>query len=290
MIDMDKKMNTKLVNISRGTQKNKETINKDNFIYYNTSRNKENIIIFPNIDNYSKFNDINNDNKLRNTHINNREKELKYSKYNEILKKNYNSVDKIKKQYTITEFDTPKIEEKYLGLDKNYLSTSFRNKNYTYNTINSLNHDFFIEEIKNNKLSSSFLKVNKFNFINNNNISNINNIFNKNDYLKNTYSNIKNNIKRKDIMTIKNLKNSDTDISSKENNYENNSIINLLYKKSMKENNQRINKTNKTQRRDEFKEFLQEVLKQYKTKNVIKVKKKIDINCLLKSIIIIILN
>lgn len=39
-----------------------------------------------------------------------------------------------------------------------------------------------------------------------------------------------NSIKRKNIMTIKNLKNSDTDIISKENNYENNTILNLLYK------------------------------------------------------------
>jgi hypothetical protein len=128
------------------------------------------------------------------------------------------------------------------------------------------------------------LKTSKFNFINNNNISNINNIFNKKDYLKNTYSNMNNSIKRKDIITIKNLKNSDTDICSKENNYGNNSILNLLYKKSMKEINKRINKTNKIQRRDEYKEFLQEVLRQYRTKNVIKVKKKIDINYLLKNI------
>ena len=280
MINMDKKMGTKLINISRGTQKNKEKINKDNFIYNNSSKNKENIIIFPNIDNYIKFNDINNDSKLRNTYINNRGKKIKYSKFDEIFKKNYNSVDKIKKQYTITEFDTPKIEEKYLDLDKKYLSTSFKNKNNTYYTINSINHDFFIENIKNNKLSS-FLKTNKFN---NNNISNINNIFNKKDYLKNTYSNMNNSIKRKNIMTIKNLKNSDTDIISKENNYENNTILNLLYKKSMKIINQRNNKRNKTQRRDEFKDFLQEVLRQYRTKNVIKVKKKVDINCLLKNL------
>ena len=280
MINMDQKMGTKLFNISRGTQKNKEKINKDNFIYNNSSKNKENIIIFPNIDNYIKFNDINNDSKLRNTHINNRGKKIKYSKFDEIFKKNYNSVDKIKKQYTITEFDTPKIEEKYLDLDKKYLSTSFKNKNNTYYTINSINHDFFIENIKNNKLSS-FLKTNKFN---NNNISNINNIFNKKDYLKNTYSNMNNSIKRKNIMTIKNLKNSDTDIISKENNYENNTILNLLYKKSMKIINQRSNKRNKTQRRDEFKDFLQEVLRQYRTKNVIKVKKKVDINCLLKNL------
>ena len=280
MINMDKKMGTKLINISRGTQKNKEKINKDNFIYNNSSKNKENIIIFPNIDNYIKFNDINNDSKLRNTHINNRGKKIKYSKFDEIFKKNYNSVDKIKKQYTITEFDTPKIEEKYLDLDKKYLSTSFKNKNNTYYTINSINHDFFIENIKNNKLSS-FSKTNKFN---NNNISNINNIFNKKDYLKNTYSNMNNSIKSKNIMTIKNLKNSDTDIISKENNYENNSILNLLYKKSMKVINQRNNKRNKTQRRDEFKDFLQEVLRQYRTKNVIKVKKKVDINCLLKNL------
>ena len=281
MINMDKKMGTKLINISRGTQKNKEKINKDNFIYNNSSKNKENIIIFPNIDNYIKFNDINNDSKLRNTHINNRGKKIKYSKFDEIFKKNYNSVDKIKKQYTITEFDTPKIEEKYLELDKKYLSTSFKNKNNnTYYTFNSIDHDFFIENIKNNKLSS-FSKTNKFN---NNNISNINNIFNKKDYLKNTYSNMNNSIKRKNIMTIKNLKNSDTDIISKENNYENNTILNLLYKKSMKIINHRNNKRNKTQRRDEFKDFLQEVLRQYRTKNVIKVKKKVDINCLLKNL------
>ena len=281
MINMDKKMGTKLINISRGTQKNKEKINKDNFIYNNSSKNKENIIIFPNIDNYIKFNDINNDSKLRNTHINNRGKKIKYSKFDEIFKKNYNSVDKIKKQYTITEFDTPKIEEKYLELDKKYLSTSFKNKNNnTYYTFNSIDHDFFIENIKNNKLSS-FSKTNK---LNNNNISNINNIFNKKDYLKNTYSNMNNSIKRKNIMTIKNLKNSDTDIISKENNYENNTILNLLYKKSMKIINQRNNKRNKTQRRDEFKDFLQEVLRQYRTKNVIKVKKKVDINCLLKNL------
>lgn len=285
MIDMNKKMGTKLINISRGTQKSKELANKEQIMYY-TPRNKENIIIFPNIDIYSKFNDINNDKKmkLRNTYINNREKELKHSKYDEIIKNNYNSVDKIKKQFTITEIDTPKIEENYINLDKNYLdknslSKSFRNKNNTYNTITSINHD-----IKNNKLSLSFMKTTKYNFINNNNLSNINNIFNKKDFLKNTYSNMNNIIKRKDIMTINNLKNSDTDISSKENNYENNSILNLLYKKSMKEINQRINKTNKIQRRDEFKEFLQEVLRQYKTKNVIKVKKKIDINYLLKNI------
>ena len=281
MINMDKKMGTKLINISRGTQKNKEKINKDNFIYNNSSKNKENIIIFPNIDNYIKFNDINNDSKLRNTHINNRGKKIKYSKFDEIFKKNYNSVDKIKKQYTITEFDTPKIEEKYLELDKKYLSTSFKNKNNnTYYTFNSIDHDFFIENIKNNKLSS-FSKTNK---LNNNNISNINNIFNKKDYLKNTYSNMNNSIKRKNIMTIKNLKNSDTDIISKENNYENNTILNLLYKKSMKIINHRNNKRNKTQRRDEFKDFLQEVLRQYRTKNVIKVKKKVDINCLLKNL------
>ena len=283
MKDMDKKKETKLINISRGTQKNKEIINKDNFIYC-TSKNKENIIIFPNIDFYIKFNDINNNNKLRNTHINNRKKELRYSKYDEILKKNYNSVDKIKKQFTITEFDTPKFEEKYVNLNKKYLSTSFKNKNNTFNTINSINHDFLIEDIKINKLSTSFLKTSKLNFINNNNISNINNIFNKKDYLKNTYSNMNNSIKRKNIMTIKNLKNSDTDIISKENNYENNSILNLLYKKSMKVINQRNNKRNKTQRRDEFKDFLQEVLRQYRTKNVIKVKKKVDINCLLKNL------
>jgi len=282
MLDMDKKIGDKLINISRGTQKNKEVINKDNFIYH-TSRKKENIISFPNIDNYSKFNDINNGNKIRNIYINNREKELKHSKYDEILAKNYNSVDKIKKQYTITEFDTPKIEEKYLSLDKNYLTTSFKDKYKGHYTINSINHNLSIEDIKRNKYSLSFLKATKFNFINNN-ISNINNIFNKKDYLKNTYSNMKSNIKRKDIMTIKSLKNSNTDISSKENNYENNSILNLLYKKSMKEINQKINKGNKNQRRDEYKEFLQEVLRQYKTKNVIKVKKKVDINYLLKNI------
>ena len=43
------------------------------------------------------------------------------------------------------------------------------------------------------------------------------------------------------------------------------------------------NKPAKIKRKDEFKEFLKEILKQYKDKNAIRVKKKIDINILLNN-------
>ena len=266
MSNSNRKMRSEFINIGIGTEKDK---NKEIYKRYST-RNKEKIK-FPNIETYKKFNDIKE--KITN--------ETKFENLNKNLY--YNSMrttKKSKNNYTETENDIPKITSKFHTKKyNNFFANSIRKNKSSFKTI----YNFNDEDIQNSNLVLSSIKTPELNILNDKNISNINNIYNTNDYFKYSFSHSynKNNNRRKMII-IRNLRKSESAISLNEE--DKNCIMNLLEKKTLININlhKKMNKTKKI-RKDEFKEFLKEILKQFKDKNINRVKKKIDINTLLKN-------
>ena len=266
MSNSNRKMGSKFINVGIGTEKDK---NKETYKHYST-RNKEKIK-FPNIETYKKFNDI----KEKNTNETNFKNLIRNTYYNSTR-----TSEKSKNYFTETENDIPKITSKFNTKKyNNFFANSIKKNKSSFKTI----YNFNDEDIQNSNLVLSSVKTPELNILNDNNISNINNIYNTNDYFRYSFShsNNKNNNRRKMII-IRNLRNSESGISLNEE--DKNCILNLLEKKTLININlhKKIIKTKKI-RKDEFKEFLKEILKQYKNKNINRVKKKIDINTLLKN-------
>ena len=258
MTDSSRKMRRKFINIGIETEKVKDYYN------YNSTRNIDSDLKFPNIDTFQKINDIK---KRYNKSL--------YSDKNKIKNININSKKKINNYCSESDNDIPKITSK-INKNEYFFPNSVKNKN-NYNTIN---YQKYFDDIQNSNLILSSVKTPKINILTNNNISNINNIYNKKDFFHNYFSSLNNDDKKRYIIAIKNLKNSESDISLNEE--EKNSIMNLLEKKTfINVNNTKNNTTKKIKPKSEFKEFLKEVLNQYKNKNENKIKKKININSLL---------
>ena len=258
MTDSSRKMRRKFINIGIETEKVKDYYN------YNSTRNIDSDLKFPNIDTFQKINDIK---KRYNKSL--------YSDKNKIKNININSKKKINNYFSESDNDIPKITSK-INKNEYFFPNSVKNKN-NYNTIN---YQKYFDDIQNSNLILSSVKTPKINILTNNNISNINNIYNKKDFFHNYFSSLNNDDKKRYIITIKNLKNSESDISLNEE--EKNSIMNLLEKKTfINVNNTKNNTIKKIKPKSEFKEFLKEVLNQYKNKNENKIKKKININSLL---------
>ena len=256
MTDSSRKMRRKFINIGIETEKVKDYYN------YNSTRNIDSDLKFPNIDTFQKINDIK---KRYNKSL--------YSNKNKIKNININSKKKIINYFSESDNDIPKITSK---INKN----EYFFPNSVKNNCNTINYQNYFDDIQNSNLILSSVKTPKINILTNNNISNINNIYNKKDFFHNYFSSLNNDDKKRYIITIKNLKNSESDISLNEE--EKNSIMNLLEKKTfINVNNSKNNTTKKIKPKSEFKEFLKEVLNQYKNKNENKIKKKININSLL---------
>ena len=256
MTDSSRKMRRKFINIGIETEKVKDYYN------YNSTRNIDSDLKFPNIDTFQKINDIK---KRYNKSL--------YSNKNKIKNININSKKKIINYFSESDNDIPKITSK---INKN----EYFFPNSVKNNCNTINYQNYFDDIQNSNLILSSVKTPKINILTNNNISNINNIYNKKDFFHNYFSSLNNDDKKRYIITIKNLKNSESDISLNEE--EKNSIMNLLEKKTfINVNNTKNNTTKKIKPKSEFKEFLKEVLNQYKNKNENKIKKKININSLL---------
>ena len=281
MTDKNNQMRSKLMM----SEKDKPREN----VKYFSARNDEGIIRFPNIiETFSKFNESKHIYQVKtrnNTNKNNKYITINPSRNEETfsnIDKNLNSEEKFKNQFTETEFDSPKLSSKY-NMGNRLSSNSFKKNKKVYNTITYNNN---IDNMKKSSFVLSSMKRPNFSNININNISNINNIYNKKDYIKYAFSqlnDINNNNKR--VITI-NYKKTETDLNSNEDDDDycnKDNILNLLNKKSMSFN-PRIKRVKKIKRKDEFKEFLKDVLKQYKNKNTNKVKRKININCLLNNI------
>lgn len=262
LTESNTEMRRKLINIGIETEKE-----KDSKRLYLT-RNKDNKLKFPNIQTYNKINGI----------------KTKYN--NNIFYNNINKNLNIYSDYIETDSDIPIITSKINGEPDKYLfSNSVKKYKDNYNTLNINN---YLDEIEQSNLVLSSVKTPKLNILKYNNISNINNIYNKKDYLKinNAPSNNKNNIR---TIIINNLKNNSKSNSSL-NDEEKNTIQNLLNKKTIIIKNihkhhihQSPKKIKYKENKNEFKDFLKEILKQYKDKNINKVKKKIDINTLLNN-------
>ena len=259
LTDSNRKMRKNLINIGIETEKDKGCFN-----YFSSV--KKGATQFPYIETLKNINDFRT--KYNTNFFNSKTKNL-----------NLNYTDKAKISFTESENDIPKITSKFNNKNDNYYyPNSVKKMGNIYKTMNNYN---FSDDIENN--SNFFLKSikkPKFNFLNVNNISNINNIYNKNDFLKSFITSLNSKNNKRSIIIIKNLRNSESDVTLNEN--EKNSIIELLKKKTT------INFSNKfrpkkIKHKDEFKEFLKEVLKDYKNKNVNKIKKKININSLLYS-------
>ena len=258
MTDSSRKMRRKFINIGIETEKVKDYYN------YNSTRNIDSDLKFPNIDTFQKINDIK---KRYNKSL--------YSNKNKIKNININSKKKIINYFSESDNDIPKITSK-INKNEYFFPNSVKNKN----NCNTINYQKYFDDIQNSNLILSSVKTPKINILTNNNISNINNIYNKKDFFHNYFSPLNNDDKKRYIITIKNLKNSESDISLNEE--EKNSIMNLLEKKTfINVNNTKNNTTKKIKPKSEFKEFLKEVLNQYKNKNENKIKKKININSLL---------
>ena len=256
MTDSDRKMKGKLINIGG----REAEIDKD-YHNYNSTRHISTELKFPNIDIFKT---------MKNTKYS-----TLYNENNNIKNIKINSKNNLNTYYNESESDIPKITSKINSKNKYSNSNSVKKNKYIYKTIN---YNTF-NDIQNSNLILTSITP-KFNIKNDNNISNINNIYNKNDYLHDYFipSNDKNN--KRYMITIKNLKNTESDITLNEE--EKNSILNLLEKRTFININNIKNNTIKNNKyKDEFKEFLKGILKQYKNKYKNKVKKKININSLL---------
>ena len=281
----NRKTKTKLKNVGVGTdiikdkeeeidqekEKDKDK-DKDKELSKNfPQRNRLHNFKFPNIDIYKKFNDT----KGNYPHIN-----LYKSKI-----KNSNSVgpkEKIKNYITQTENDIPRITSRYSNNKfNNFCTISLKNKKEIHT---SLKYNNYKDEIYHTILVSTSIKEPELNINSDKNISNINNIYNPNDYIKYSFSNSshkhKNNHSR-NILTIRQIKNSESNIFLKEE--AKNCILDLLEQKTVINFNKRSKNKPKKIRKDEFKDFLKEILQQHKKKNINKVKKKIEINALLRN-------
>ena len=217
---------------------------KDYYNYFST-RNKDNYLKFPNIKIYNGS----------------------QTKYNTELIESENDVPKI----------SSKINK---DKNKNFFSNYVKKCN---NCFNSLRNNC-LDGVDNSNLVFSSIKSPKLNILDTNNISNINNIYSKKDFVKNYIKSSNEKTNNRTYILIKKIKNSESNVSLNED--EKNTILNLLMKKTtikIKNKTEPKQKKLKPKRKDEFKEFLKEILKQYKDKNLNRVKKKIDINMLLNN-------
>ena len=258
LTESNTEMRRKLINIGIETEKD------SNRIYL--TRNKDNNLKFPNINKSNKSNGP----KTR-YNIN-----FFYSS----LIKNLN----INVDYIETDNEIPIITSKINdSQDKVFFSNSVKKYSDNYNILNTNN---YLDEIEKSNLVLSSVKTPKLNILKYGNISNINNIYNKKDFL-NINNITQNNKNSNKTIIINNLKNNSKS-NSILNEDEKNTIQNLLNKKTIVKNIQKHYNSNKKEKtiknkehKNEFKEFLKEILKQYRDKNINKVKKKIDINTLL---------
>jgi hypothetical protein len=266
--DSNRQMKIKLINIGVGTDiiKDKESFNN------HTQRNREKNLKFPTIDTNKKLKDI--------------KENYQNNNINKNKKKSYNSVSSKEKisslitPITQSENDIPKITSKFSNNKINDIFTnSIKINKQVYTSLKDNNYDNNI--FKSNVVLVS-VKQPEININSDKNISNINNIYDTKDYLRYSFSqsNHKNKNSR-NLLTIRNIKNSESNITLNEEDKQ--CILNLLEQKSVINYNKRNKNRVKKIRKDEFKEFLKEILKQHKKKNINRVKKKIDINDLLRN-------
>jgi hypothetical protein len=268
--DSNRQMKIKLINIGVGTDiiKDKESFNN------HTQRNREKNFKFPTIDTNKKLKDI--------------KENYQNNNLNKNKKKSYNSVSSKEKISSLitpiaqSENDIPKITSKFSNNKINDIFTnSIKINKQVYASLKDNNYDNNI--FKSNVVLVS-VKQPEININSDKNISNINNIYDTKDYLRYSFSqsNHKNKNSR-NLLTIRNIKNSESNITLNEEDKQ--CILNLLEQKTVIYFNKRNkNKKNvKKIKKDEFKEFLKEILKQNKKRNINRVKKKIDINALLKN-------
>jgi hypothetical protein len=269
--ESNRQMKAKLINIGVGTDilKNKE------FFKNHTQRNREKNFKFPTIDAFKKLNDKKEN--YPNTNLSNL-----YRGKN----KNYNSVGTKERSHnhftntTTSENDIPKITSKFSNSKiNNFFPSTIKKKKQVFTTLKNNN---YADSIYKSNAVLTTIKQPELNINSENNISNINNIYNAKDYLKYSFSHSshKNNDSR-NLFTIRNIKNSESNITLNEEDKQ--CILNLLEQKSVINYNKRNKNRVKKIRKDEFKEFLKEILKQHKKKNINRVKKKIDINDLLRN-------
>jgi hypothetical protein len=255
LTETNRKMRKKFINVGVETEKDKDYYN------YFSTRNKDNYLKFPNIKIYNGT----------------------QTKYNPNLISNIAKNIYFNTELTESENDIPKIRSKInKDKNKNFFSNSVKKCN---NCFNSLRNNC-LEDVDNSNLVVSSIKTPKLNILDTNNISNINNIYSKKDFVKNyiNSSNEKTDNNNRTSILIKKIKNSESNISLNED--EKNTILNLLMKKTtikIKNKTEPKQKKLKPKHKDEFKEFLKEILKQHKDKNLNRVKKKIDINMLLNN-------
>jgi hypothetical protein len=271
--ESNRQMKAKLINIGVGTDilKNKE------FFKNHTQRNREKNFKFPTIDAFKKLNEKKEN--YPNTNLSNL-----YRGKN----KNYNSVGTKERSHnhftntTTSENDIPKITSKFSNSKiNNFFPSTIKKKKQVFTTLKNNN---YADSIYKSNAVLTTIKQPELNINSENNISNINNIYNAKDYLKYSFSHSshKNNDSR-NLFTIRNIKNSESNITLNEEDKQ--CILNLLEQKTVIYFNKRNkNKKNvKKIKKDEFKEFLKEILKQNKKKNINRVKKKNDIDALLKN-------
>ena len=256
------KMKTKLINIGVGTETIKDKDKDKEFFKNYTQRNRENNFKFPNIDIKKKSNDIKENYKSKN------------KASNSVGPKEY-----AKNPITQPENEIPRITSRFINKYSNFFSNTIKKKKQIYTTLknNNFNDDTYKPKVVVTSIKEPELKINS-----EKNISNINNIYNPKDYTKYSFSHSshKNN-KSTNLLTIRTIKNTESNISLNEE--EKNCILNLLEQKTVINFNKRNKYKAKKIKKDEFKEFLKEILKQHKKKNINKVKKKIDINVLLRN-------
>ena len=251
---------------------------KEKYFHYTTVNNKD-YLQFPNIEAYNKNGYTNKRYHLRNRTNSNLYKDKKRLKMFQHIKNQ--SIDKTKRNLmTFNEINYTNTNTNK-NKDKKFTSDSVNNKYYK-----TLNNKILLDEVKdsNSNLVLSSIKTPRINLSNMNNIDsicNINNIYDKSDYLKFFSRQSHKNNKARSLIIIKNLKNNRTEKSMNDNE---NSIAKLLLKKSslnFDPNISNIYKNKKPKHRNEFKDFLQEILKNYRKKNKKKVKKKISTSYLM---------